>query len=136
MHNPKVRVTAPAPANTSKRGGGRARGGPAGKVKKKHGASDGAEPDSSNPPLCGKNLRWTAVALARKLCAERERSSTELCDEVAADAAAEARALHPGRDVSGVERNTRRRVYDAMKVGGTTKLLGYFAGVLTIYHCC
>ena len=118
VHNPKARVTAPAPSTTRKRGGGRARGSGA-KDKKKL----GTEPDMRNgnsPPLCGKNLRWTAVALARKLRADRERSSTELCDEVAADAAAEARALHPGRDVSGVERNTRRRVYDAMKVSGGT----------------
>jgi len=47
---------------------------------------------------------------------EVHRPSSVVCDEVAADAAAEARAAHPGRDVSAVERNTRRRVYDALKV--------------------
>lgn len=66
--------------------------------------------------MCGKNLRWTAVALARKMAEVRERPSSLVCDEVAADAAAEARALHPSCDVHAVERNTRRRVYDALKV--------------------
>lgn len=66
--------------------------------------------------LCGKNLRWTAVALARKMREERERLSTHVCDEVAADAAAEMRAMFPAKDASAVERNTRRRVYDALKV--------------------
>lgn len=56
------------------------------------------------------------MALARKMREEHERLSTQVCDEVAADAAAEMRALHPARDASAVERNTRRRVYDALKV--------------------
>ncbi len=93
--NRKARVTAPAPPAS---------------------ANATATANAKATTMCGKNLRWTAVALARKMAQVRERESTIVCDEVAADAAAEARAMHPSCDVHAVERNTRRRVYDALKV--------------------
>lgn len=101
--NKKMRVTASPPAGALARGG---RSPPLGKR-------------SARPPTsahCGKNLRWTTIALARKMSADGERLSLHVADEVAAEAAAEALAASPGRDVAAIERNTRRRVYDALKV--------------------
>lgn len=97
----KMRVTASPPYGVR----ARARGGRSPGLSKR-----------APPAQCGKNLRWTTVALARKMSTERERLSLHVADEVAAEAAAEALAASPGRDVAAIERNTRRRVYDALKV--------------------
>lgn len=64
----------------------------------------------------GKNLRWTAVALAAKLSAEHERPSAAVADEIALSASKDLQRTNPERDAAAVERNTRRRVYDALKV--------------------
>lgn len=63
-----------------------------------------------------KNLRWTSVALCEKMRREKTGISSQVADEVAAEAAAQVKEVHPEREVSHVERNTRRRVYDALKV--------------------
>ena len=68
-----------------------------------------------HPPL-SKNLRWTAVALVSKLQTDRERPAAAVADEVAQAATRDMLRRFPGRDVAPVERNTRRRVYDALKV--------------------
>ena len=81
--------------------------------------------------VCGKNLRWTAVALAAKMRRERERLSLHVADEVAAEAARETRLSHPSKDVSSVERNTRRRVYDALKVMVAVGVIRRFGKSLT-----
>lgn len=82
-----------------------------------HSPCASSSPSSCAPAsICGKNLRWTAVTLAAKMRRERERLSLHVADEVAADAARETRMVHPTKDCSSVERNTRRRVYDALKV--------------------
>lgn len=67
-------------------------------------------------PACGKNLRWTALALVGKMSRVRERLSSQIADEIAADASKEMKGTYPARDCAAVERNTRRRVYDALKV--------------------
>lgn len=64
----------------------------------------------------GKNLRWTAIALVDKLSRDRELLSSVVADEIALAASDDLLLAHPNRDAAAVERNTRRRVYDALKV--------------------
>lgn len=71
---------------------------------------------SNRQPPLSKNLRWTAVALVSKLSSELERPSAAVADEVAHAASIDMRQRYPHRDTAPVERNTRRRVYDALKV--------------------
>eukprot|EP00178_Gracilaria_changii_P007029 TRINITY_DN225_c1_g1_i1.p2 TRINITY_DN225_c1_g1~~TRINITY_DN225_c1_g1_i1.p2 ORF type:complete len:615 (+),score=141.42 TRINITY_DN225_c1_g1_i1:46-1845(+) len=74
-------------------------------------------PRLSHPPF-SKNLRWTAVTLVRSLVSVSPpiRPCRLVADHVAAAALRDMRRRFPHRDLAAVERNARRRVYDAVKV--------------------
>lgn len=56
------------------------------------------------------------MALVARLAVRHEAPSSDLADEVALAATRDVLARYPARDIVPVERNTRRRVYDALKV--------------------
>lgn len=95
------RVTAPPPLSPS----------PA-----SHSPAHPSLPTKSRDTPQGKNLRWTAVALVNKLSQERELLSSAVADDIALAASNDLLRAHPNRDAAAIERNTRRRVYDALKV--------------------
>lgn len=76
-----------------------------------------ALPHVVNPPF-SKNLRWTAVTVVQSLTNVTPplRPCAQVTDEVAVAALRDMRQKYPHRDLHAVERNARRRVYDALKV--------------------
>ena len=71
---------------------------------------------STRPAALSKNLRWTAITLMHAMEAHRRSTCSEVTEMVAKAAVADAPTTTTSTDKETVERNTRRRIYDALQV--------------------